>query len=147
MAESASSTPTPNDGRAPLSLEMCLQTWGMWERGYRGGPQPVKVATWASMRTSGARADGSTSATDHLSSSDKWIATHVSKAVEALPTRDHQTILEIEYIWNGSLPRVWRSNRLPKERHLLDALLAAAKEDLEPILRRRIGVRLAIDGR
>lgn len=131
-------------GSAPLSLEMCLQTWGRWERGYRGGPQPVKVATWASMRTAGARADGSSTAMQHLSSSDKWIATHVSKAVEALPDRDWQTALEIEYIWNGSLPRVWRSNRLPKERSALDAIIANAKEALEPILRRRIGVRLAI---
>gem|GEM_PF-4819238 len=120
---------------------MCLQTWGMWERGYRGGPQPIKVATWARMRVAGARADGSAEA--HLSSSDRWIAQHVSKAVDALRVREHQLVLEIEYIWNGSLPRVWRNNRLPQEREALDALLAAAKAEVEPILRRRIGVKLA----
>lgn len=128
-------------GSAPLSLDRCLVIWGAWERGYMGGPQPVKVATWSRSGGIAARADGS--AESHLSSSDKWIATHVSKAVEALPNRDWQTVLEIEYIWNGSLPRVWRSNRLPKERHALDALLASAKEAVEPILRNRIGVRLA----
>jgi len=132
-------------GSAPLSLDRCLVIWGAWERGYRGGPQPVKVATWSRSGGVAARADGS--AESHLSSSDKWVAQHVSKAVDALPNRDWQTILEIEYIWNGSLPRVWRSNRLPKERASLDALLATAKEELEPILQRRIGVRLAIDRR
>lgn len=143
MASDASSTSSASrpDGKAPLSLEMCLQTWGMWERGYQGGPQPVKVATWARMRVSGARADGS--ASGHLSTSDRWIAQHVSKAVDALRVREHQLVLEIEYIWNGSLPRVWRNNRLPREREALDALLAAAKAEVEPILRRRIGVKLA----
>jgi hypothetical protein len=132
---------SPWVGSAPLSLDRCLAIWGAWERGYSGGPQPVKVATWARAGGVAARADGSAEA--HLSSSDKWIAMHVSKAVEALPRREWQIVLEIEYIWNGSLPRVWRSNRLPKEREALDALLASAKEAVAPILRNRIGVRLA----
>lgn len=128
-------------GSAPLSLDRCLCIWGAWERGYQGGPQPVKVATWSRSGGIAARADGS--AESHLSSSDKWIAQHVSKAVEALPRRDWQTVLEIEYIWNGNVPRVWRSNRLPKERAMLEALLADAKGAVEPILRNRIGVRLS----
>lgn len=128
---------------APLSLDRCLVIWGAWERGYQGGPQPVKVATWARMRVAGARADGS--AESQLSSSDRWIAQHVSKAIDALPNRDWQTVLEIEYIFNGSVARVWRSNRLPHDREALNAMLDAARTALEPILQRRIGVRLAVD--
>lgn len=141
------SNDSPGRGSAVLSLDACLVTWGRWERGYRGGPQPIKVATWASTGGTSARTEGTDrkddSATSHLTRSDAWIAQHVSKSIEALPQRDHQLVLEIEYIWNGSLHRVFRNNRLPRDRGALDRLLVEAKEALEPILRRRIGVRLA----
>lgn len=116
-------------------LERCLRLWGAWERGYKGGPQPVRVAVWALQRGVSARADGS--AIDHLSTSDKWVAQNVSKAVEALPRADWQLVLEVVYVWNGEAPAVWRSNRLPMDRDALGVLLVEAKEAVAPIMRRR----------
>jgi hypothetical protein len=114
-------------------LERCLRLWGAWERGYQGGPQPVRVAIWAQSAGASARADAT--ATEVLSKSDKWVAQNVSKAIEALPRRDWQMALELTYVWNGAGPAVWRSNRLDRDE--LAQLVEGAKEALVPILRRR----------
>lgn len=116
-------------------LERCLRLWGAWEKGYRFGPQPVRVAIWAHQRGVSARADASAIA--HLSTSDRWVAQHVSKGVEALPRRDWQIVLEVEYVWNGACHHVFRSNRLPNDALVLAELLNGAKVALVPILRGR----------
>jgi len=90
--------------KAPLDLDRCLALWGAWERGYRFGPQQVRVAIWAQQRGVAARADAT--ATEHLTSSGQFIVNHVSKAIEALTRRDWKIVLEVEYVWNGNAPRV-----------------------------------------
>lgn len=72
-----------------------------------------------------------------LSKSDAWIAQHTSKSIEALPSRAWRLILEVEYVWNGEAPKVWRSNRLPSDALVLAGMLDEAKQALVPIMERR----------
>jgi hypothetical protein len=117
---------------APLDLERCLALWGAWERGYRFGPQQVRVAIWAPHAD---RHDAK--AESMLSKSGTWIAQHTSKAIEALPSRQWQMLLEIEYVWHGAGLRVFRNNRLPADAMVLAGMLDEAKQALIPILERR----------
>lgn len=118
---------------APLSLERCLDIWGLWERGYRFGPQAVRVSIWAPHADS-----HDAKAETMLSKSDTWIAQHTSKAIEALPNRHWQIALDITYVWNGNArPAVWRSNRLPSDAMVLAGMLEEAKQALIPIMERR----------
>lgn len=117
---------------APLSVEHCLQLWGAWERGYRTGPQQVRVAIWASPAAS-----HDAKASDMLSKSDKWVAQNTSKAIEALPNRAWKLVLEITYVWNGYGHRVFSNNRLPSDAMVLAGMLEEAKQALVPILERR----------
>jgi len=119
----------------PLNLERCLQLWGAWERGYRSGPQQVRVAIWTRDAGSAARADAT--AIEYLTSSGRYIVQHVSKGIEALPRREWQLILEVVYVWNGEAPKVFRSNRLPSEVSILAGMLEDAKVALAPILQGR----------
>lgn len=122
----------PSASTAPLDLERCLAIWGAWERGYRIGPQPVRVAIWAP-HTDGHDAK----AESQLSKSNVWVAQHTSKAIEALPHRSWKLVLEVEYVWNGNNGRVFRSNRLPSDAMVLAGMLDDAKQALLPILERR----------
>lgn len=117
---------------APLDVERCLALWGAWERGYRFGPQAVRVAIWAPHAYGhDAKAEAM------LSKSDTWVAQHTSKAIDALPHRTWKLVLEVEYVWNGSCNRVFRHNRLPSDAMALAGMLEEAKVALVPILERR----------